>query len=65
MRAIAMKCDRCGKFCEYYTEHITSKETNEANEFTLINMYDMYSDRKAYDLCPECMRKFKKFLENK
>lgn len=70
MRVIAMKCDRCGKVCDYYevgktTEHITSKETNEANEFTLINMRDMYSDRKAYDLCPECMREFKKFLENK
>ena len=62
MRAIAMKCDRCGKLCEYYTGHRTSKETNE---FTLIDMYDMYSDRKAYDLCPECMREFKKFLENK
>ena len=58
----AMKCDRCGKFCEYYTGHRTSKETNEANEFTLI---DIYSDRRTYDLCPECMREFKKFLENK
>ena len=65
MRAITMKCDRCGKLCEYYTEHRTSKETNETNEFTLIDMYDMYSDQKAYDLCPECMREFKKFLENK
>ena len=68
MRAITMKCDRCGKLCEYYTGHTTRKETNETNEtneFTLIDMYDMYSDRKAYDLCPECMREFKKFLENK
>ena len=55
----AMKCDRCGKFCEYYTGRKTSKETNE---FTLI---DIYSDRKTYDLCPDCMRKFKEFLENK
>ena len=63
----AMKCDRCGKFYEHYAGSKTFFETTKANGIILIDMdlgRNCYN-RKTYDLCPECMREFKKFLENK
>ena len=63
----AMKCDRCGKFYDYYAGSKTFKDTEKANGIMLIDRNlarDCYN-RRIYDLCPECMREFKKFLENK
>lgn len=63
----AMKCDRCGKFYDYYAGSKTFKDTEKANGIMLIDrdLKREYYERRTYDLCPECMREFKKFLENK
>lgn len=61
--ALAKKCDRCGKLYEYYPKGIKSQcnairraERNQRGEF--INSCG-YPD---YDLCPECMAAFDKFM---
>lgn len=65
----AMKCDRCGKFYEYCERDkiIFNDAGGRVNGIMLIDM-DLerkHQNRKIYDLCPECMIDFKKFLENK
>lgn len=63
MRAI--KCDKCGKFYDYY---IGIDETTKANKIILTDMdieLKHWSSRKTYNLCPDCMKEIKKFLENK
>ena len=62
----AMKCDRCGKFYEFYEGEKIFKETEKANGLMLIDM-DLerkHWNRKIYDLCPDCMKKLEDFLEN-
>ena len=62
----AMKCDRCGKFYEFYEGEKIFKETEKANGLMLIDM-DLerkHWNRKIYDLCPECMKELEDFLEN-
>lgn len=60
----AMKCDRCGKFYEYYGGRAIFTDTEKANAIILV---DESQDvelwyRKSYDLCPDCMREFEDFL---
>ena len=62
----AMKCDRCGKFYEFYEGEKIFKETEKANGLMLIDM-DLerkHWNRKIYDLCPDCMKKLEDFLNN-
>ena len=63
--AVAKKCDRCGKFYEYYAGRNTEfKKSGKSNGLVLLD-YDTkggYWVNKSYDLCPECMRKLEAFL---
>lgn len=64
----AMKCDRCGKFYEYYESGKNLfKDAEKVNGVMLIDLdlNQNFYDRKSYDLCIDCMMKLKKFLENK
>ena len=63
----AMKCDRCGKFYNYYTGSKTFYETTKANGIILadIDMERKHYSRKSYDLCPDCMKELEKFLNKK
>lgn len=63
----AMKCDRCGQLYEYYDGGKTFKDTEKANAIQLVDD-DLDKGRwfrKAYDLCPDCMREFEDFLKDK
>lgn len=60
----AMKCDRCSKLYEHYYGGKTFKDTEKANAIQLVDE-DLDKEcwfRKAYDLCPDCMREFEDFL---
>ncbi len=61
--AKARKCDRCGIFYEQYKGDKASKN-EKANGLFLIDKdwSEEYYRRKAYDLCPDCMRKLESFL---
>ena len=61
----AMKCDRCGKFYNYYEGGKTFKDTEKANAVVLIDRDSErdYSSRKIYDLCPDCMKELEDFLK--
>ena len=63
----AMKCDRCGKFYNYYEGGKTFKDTEKANAVIFIDMDTErdYSARQIYDLCPDCMKELEIFLNNK
>lgn len=65
--ALAKKCDRCGKFHEYYDGCKEFKNSEEANGVILIDrdLNNKYYTRKSYDLCPDCMRKLERFIKNK
>lgn len=61
----AMKCDRCGKYYDYYFKReVNGKNVNSQNCICLYLMtrYGDLSDKQRYDLCPECMAKLKEFL---
>lgn len=64
--AIAKKCDRCGKFHEYYAGNMEFKNSEKANGVKLFDMDldNTYWSRKSYDLCPDCMRKLEAFIKN-
>ena len=58
--AIARKCDRCGKFYDYYPK---------GYDIQYNGVQRIYRDRgeslrhsTAYDLCPECMNAFDEFM---
>lgn len=57
---IARKCDRCGKFYDYYPKSYDVRYNG---------VQRIYRDRgeslihsMAYDLCPECMKAFDEFM---
>ena len=61
--ALARKCDRCGNF---YNPYISRTIKGDFNALKLINCYltnDFYSNR-IYDLCPDCLDSFIKWLNN-
>lgn len=51
----ATKCDRCGKFYEEHEGMLVDTELNRK----------YCKDRKTYDFCPDCMKEFEDFLNNK
>ena len=65
--AVAKKCDRCGKFYEYYAGRNTEFKNSEKTNAILFLDYDTkggYWVNKSYDLCIDCMRKLIKFIKN-
>lgn len=65
--ARANKCDRCGKLHEHYDGSKEFKNSEKANGVILIDrdLDNEYRTRKAYDFCPDCMRKLEAFVKNK
>lgn len=62
----AMKCDRCGKYYDYYFKReVSGKNVRSQNSISLYlkDDYGNLADKKCYDLCPECMAKLEEFLE--
>lgn len=64
--ARAKKCDRCGKLHEHYDGGREFENSEQANAVILIDrdLDNKYWTRKSYDFCPDCMRKFEKFIKN-
>lgn len=60
----ARKCDRCGKYCEHYAGQAQFRASERANALLLIDrdLNEKYWSRTAYDLCPECMQDFQRFI---
>lgn len=56
----AKKCDRCGKFYDYYNGN-KNKESANAIKF-VENARDGVYGCSLYDLCPECMSKLQEWL---
>ena len=60
--AIARKCDRCGKFYEYYPK---------GNKVQANGVQRIYREKSGclryettFDFCPECMAAFDEFMIN-
>lgn len=60
----ACKCDRCGKYYEYYTGRIRFPLTEKANAIYLIDrdLEETCYYLKSYDLCSDCMQELEIFL---
>lgn len=62
----AMKCDRCGKYYDYYFKcEVNGKNVRTPNCICLYTLEEngTLSDGKKYDFCPECIAKLKEFLK--
>lgn len=64
--AIARKCDRCGRFFEFYA--VVDHDGNTSSGFNTLtqggyNEYDRYYYKKSYELCKECCKEFNKWLD--
>ena len=59
--ANAKKCDRCGKFYELYN---IANDDVKPNCVAAVNcdFKGIYTKDIMYDLCPECMTEFKKWM---
>ncbi len=58
--AIAKRCDRCGKFYEYYS---TDDNANAVGLCLINKIGDAWIVKKSvYDLCPECLLAFDAFI---
>ena len=66
MKKVICCCDRCGMFYEYYEGGKAFKDTEKANAvcFIDIDLERDFVNRQIYDLCPDCMKKLEKFLNN-
>lgn len=61
----AMKCDRCGKYYDYYFEREVNGENARSQNSIFLYLKDKYGnlgEKEYYDLCPGCMAKLKEFL---
>lgn len=60
--ANAKKCDRCGRFYDFY-EGI--EFTAGANRYTYVVLASGESvNERRFDMCPDCMRQVIRFLHN-
>lgn len=62
--AVARKCDRCGKLYEEYIVECERLTKHKINAVRLVhkNRNENTDRGLAFDLCPECMEKFKSFM---
>ena len=61
----AEKCDRCGKFYEYYARKSRFGGGCKVSGVLLLidrNQNETYFPRESYDLCPACTREFDTFI---
>lgn len=60
----AKRCDRCCKFYEHYDGQKRFAGGQKANAISLIDLDldEKYWKRGTYDLCPECMAEFERFI---
>lgn len=60
----ARKCDRCGKYYEHYEGQTQFRSGEKANALLLIDrdLDEKSWSRRAYDLCPECMKMLERFV---
>lgn len=66
--AKAVKCDRCGRFFEYYDVKTPTSELTNALGFHTLSQgsytdHDGYYYKKTYELCTDCCREFNEWLE--
>lgn len=54
---IANKCDWCGGYFD--------KSSNGYNQIMLDNSYALGSHLKIFNVCPTCMKKFKRWMNGK
>ena len=62
----AMKCDRCGKYYDYYFKREVNGENVRTQNCIFLYLVDTHGnlgEKERYDLCPECMAKLKEFLD--
>ena len=60
--ALAKKCDRCEKLYEHYP--LTNKnQYNSVERVMRTSDGNIYRKETSKDLCPDCMKKFNKFME--
>lgn len=55
----AKKCDRCGKYYDYYQD----QHCNNGFSLVCISKSGNVSRNTTHDLCSECLIKLKKFLK--
>ena len=55
--ALAMKCDRCGKYYEY-----CYKDINAIALLTYDAGKDKYCDKIRFDICPDCAESFDEWI---
>lgn len=55
----AKKCDRCGKF---YLPDNNSSQCNAIQKYKRFG--GICGDDKIYDVCPECMKSFERWVSN-
>lgn len=58
--ANAKRCDRCGRFYDFY-EGV--EFTAGANKYTYVILASAGAERR-FDMCPDCMRQVIRFLHN-
>ena len=62
VKMIAKKCDRCGV---YYDTYNVKRNRGNVNGIMFLNIDERgdYFGHKAIDLCPECMKAVKNFVQ--
>lgn len=61
---LARKCDFCGKLYEHYEGCNHNEERANAIVFIDRALYEFYTEYRICDLCPECVNRLLKMMEN-
>lgn len=62
---MAKKCDRCGNLYEYYEGKLNKRTVNGIVPILTDRDDTSYLRREYYDLCPDCMKQFIKWITTK
>lgn len=54
-----MQCDRCKEIYELYSDEYACNQVAIGSS----DNYDEFDNGEVYDLCPECLEKFKIFIK--
>lgn len=58
--AWAMKCDRCGKYYDHHPDDADGVAVLSYDRET-----DTYHNDENFDLCPDCIKSFDEWFENR